>query len=75
MLRAAGRRHSLDDLFAYLAQEVLGKQPADIQSFLLDTSVLRQLTPGACDALRGASDSEAILRYLHDKDLFLVEMG
>jgi LuxR family maltose regulon positive regulatory protein len=75
LLRTADRRYSLDDLFAYLAQEVLGKQPPDIQGFLLDTSVLRQLIPGACDALRGANDSEAILRYLHDKDLFVVDLG
>ncbi len=75
LLRTTDRRHSLDDLFAYLAQEVLDKQPTDIQSFLLDTSVLRQLAPAACDALRKADDSDAILGYLHDKDLFLVDLG
>jgi LuxR family maltose regulon positive regulatory protein len=66
---------SLDDLFAYLAQEVLGQQNPDVQDFMLSTSVLRQLTPAACDALRQAHDSAALLAYLHDRDLFLVELG
>ncbi len=74
-LHVADRRHSLDGLFAYLAQEVLEKQPDDVQSFMLDTSVLRQLTPASCDALREADKSDALLGYLHDKDLFLVDLG
>ncbi|HEY73301.1 MAG: hypothetical protein B6I35_02260 [Anaerolineaceae bacterium 4572_32.2] len=70
-----GDRHSLDDLFAYLAQEVLDRQPLDIQSFMLSTSVLHRMSPAACDALRQTSDSRTLLDYLHDRDLFLVALG
>lgn len=70
-----GSRHSLDDLFAYLAQEVLDQQPPDLQDFVLSTSVLRQMSPAACDALRQARDSREILAYLYDRDLFLVDLG
>jgi LuxR family maltose regulon positive regulatory protein len=66
---------SLDDLFHYLAQEVFDKQPPDIQSFLQTTSVLRQMSPAACDALREAHDSAAMLTYLYERDLFLVDLG
>ena len=66
---------SLDDLFAYLAQEVLAQQAPNVQSFMLATSVLRQMTPTSCDALRQSQDSAALLALLHERDLFLVDLG
>jgi len=66
---------STGELFAFLAQEVLEQQPADIQTFLRDTSVLRQLTPAICDALCQADDSADILRYLLENGLFIVDLG
>ena len=66
---------SLEDMFTYLAQEVFDQQPPDVQAFMRDTSVLRHLTPDACDALRQAHDSAGLLAYLQERDLFVVEMG
>jgi LuxR family maltose regulon positive regulatory protein len=66
---------SLDVLFDYLAQEVLNRQPMDIQGFLLDTAVLQQLSVAACDGLRQAHNSAALLSYLHERDLFVVDLG
>lgn len=40
-------RHILD----YLLEEILASQPAEIQSFLLQTSVLERLTAPLCDAV------------------------
>jgi ATP/maltotriose-dependent transcriptional regulator MalT len=34
---------TLEILFGYLAQDVLARQPATIQRFLLSTSVLREM--------------------------------
>lgn len=65
---------SAGDLFTYLAHEVLEQQPAEIQSFLRLTAVLRELTPAACDALRHSQDSDLILRYLHTNGLFVVNL-
>lgn len=62
------------DLFTYLAYEVLEQQPAEIQTFLRVTAVLRELTPEACDALRHTNDSDLILRYLHTNGLFIVNL-
>ncbi len=63
------------DLFAYLAQEVLAQQPADVQQFLRETAVLRQFTAEQCDALRDQHDSRSLLRYLRENGLFLVDLG
>lgn len=63
------------DLFTYLAQEVLAQQPADVQQFLRETAVLRQLTADRCDALRDNHDSRPLLRYLRENSLFLVDLG
>jgi len=63
------------DLFAYLAQEVLRQQPPDIQEFLLATAVLREMTPAICDCLRAATDSNLILRYLLERSLFVADLG
>jgi ATP/maltotriose-dependent transcriptional regulator MalT/DNA-binding SARP family transcriptional activator len=66
---------SAGDLFVYLAQEVLEQQPSDIRQFLAETAVLRQLTPSLCDQLRQQSNSAAMLSYLHENSLFIVDLG
>jgi LuxR family transcriptional regulator, maltose regulon positive regulatory protein len=45
----------------YLVEEVLDRQPEQVRAFLLDTSVLDQLTGGLCDALTGRSDGQPML--------------
>lgn len=66
---------SLGALFDYLAQEVLERQPAEVQAFLRDTALLRELTPGACDAITATTTGEAMLAHLHESDLFVVALG
>jgi LuxR family maltose regulon positive regulatory protein len=62
-------------LFDYLAQEILARQPEDIQQFLRATAVLRQMTAALCNCQRSAGDSEQILRYLVENELFVVDLG
>jgi ATP/maltotriose-dependent transcriptional regulator MalT len=64
---------SLDVLCDVLAREVFERQPADVRDFLLITATLRDLPPEACNALRRASDSAAMLACLKRQDLFVVE--
>ncbi|UCG23838.1 MAG: transcriptional regulator [Chloroflexota bacterium] len=66
---------SAGDLFAYLSQEILVRQPEDIQDFLRQTAVLREMTAAICNCLRSAGDSEQILRYLIENELFVVNLG
>jgi LuxR family maltose regulon positive regulatory protein len=65
------RRHVAD----YLTAEVLNKQSAARQRFLLQTSLLDQLNAGLCDAVTGRQDSARMLRALERDHLFLTPLG
>jgi LuxR family transcriptional regulator, maltose regulon positive regulatory protein len=72
----AGGVGSSATLFEYLARELLDRQPPEIAAFLRDTAMLRELTPEACDAVRGVTGgSEEILKELRSLDLFVVSLG
>jgi LuxR family maltose regulon positive regulatory protein len=58
----------------YLVEEVLDSQPDDVRGFLLDTSVLRQMTGALCDALTGRDDGRQMLELLERGNLFLVPL-
>jgi len=64
---------SLSHLFDVMSQEVLQQQPTDIQEFLRITASLRTMTPEVCDALRKSNDSSAMLDYLRQHELFVVD--
>jgi len=55
----------------YLLEEVLQRQPAEIQSFLLKTSFLERLSGPLCQAVTGAPDSQATLDRLEQSNLFV----
>jgi LuxR family maltose regulon positive regulatory protein len=61
-------------VFDFLADEVLGRQDPFVRMFLLETSILPDLTPSACQAVTGRSDAAAILDQLYRRNLFLVEI-
>jgi LuxR family maltose regulon positive regulatory protein len=68
----SGSHHYVID---YLADEVLRHQPEEVQSFLLQTSILRRLTGPLCDAvLGGLSNSDQMLMELERKNLFLIPL-
>jgi DNA-binding SARP family transcriptional activator len=56
----------------YLARNVLSGLPADLQSFLIDTSALPVLTGPLCDKVTGRSDSAAVLEQLEHNQLFTI---
>jgi LuxR family maltose regulon positive regulatory protein len=58
----------------YLLEEVLQRQPADIQTFLLSTSILDRLCPALCDAVMQAEVGQAALRHLEGATLFIVPL-
>lgn len=58
----------------YLAEEVLSRQPEDVQRFLLHTSMLDRLSNSLCDAVRGRDDSQAMLAYVERANLFLIPL-
>ena len=58
----------------YLVDEVFQRQPAHIQSFLLQTSILERLCGALCNAVTERDDSRAILDYLDQANIFIVPL-
>ena len=58
----------------YLVEEVLGRQPEAVRSFLLDTSILDRLSGPLCDAVTGGSDGKAVLESLERSNLFVIAL-
>jgi ATP/maltotriose-dependent transcriptional regulator MalT len=61
-------------VFEFLAEEVLGRQEPETQRFLLETSILRELTPTRCRAVTGREDAGAVLQELYHRNLFLAQV-
>jgi LuxR family maltose regulon positive regulatory protein len=60
----------------YLVQEVLSRQPQDVQGFLLATSVLDRMCGPLCEAVAGAGEpsGQSTLEALDRGNLFLVAL-
>jgi LuxR family maltose regulon positive regulatory protein len=58
----------------YFIAEVLEQQPPEIAQFMLDTSVLGELTADACAAVTARLDAAALLRRIDAANLFLVAL-
>ncbi|WP_244422559.1 LuxR family transcriptional regulator [Ktedonobacter racemifer] len=58
-------------LFEYLVQEVLNRQPAQVQTFLLRTSILSRLCTSLCNTVLEQQDSQLFLEELERANLFL----
>jgi LuxR family maltose regulon positive regulatory protein len=58
----------------YLVEEVLQRQPDQIRSFLLQTSILGRLSAPLCDAVTGRGDGKDMLETLDRSNLFLVAL-
>lgn len=77
-LFSGSHRYILD----YLLEEVWQRQPPDVQSFLLQTSILERLSASLCEALLAGEappggaplSGQAILEYLERSNLFLIPL-
>ena len=58
----------------YFVCEVLDYQPPEIVQFMLDTSILWELTADACAAVTARPDAAALLRRIDTASLFLVAL-
>ncbi|MGA9396833.1 MAG: LuxR C-terminal-related transcriptional regulator, partial [Anaerolineaceae bacterium] len=72
-------RHAFVEAFAgddhyvmdYLLEEVLQYQTQELQTFLMQTSMLDRLSGPLCDAITGREDSHAMLACLEKENLFV----
>jgi LuxR family maltose regulon positive regulatory protein len=67
---AGSHRHVLD----YLTEEVLARQPQQVVTFLMETSILERLSAPLCDSVTGRSDSQSLLEELERAKLFVVPL-
>ena len=67
---SGSHRYVLD----YLAEEVLDRQPEELRTFLLETSLLERLSGGLCDAVTGRDGSQLMLERVEQAGLFLVPL-
>jgi len=58
----------------YLIEEVLKHQPEEVETFLLQTSILNSLTADLCEAVSGNSDGQVMLKELYQANLFLLPL-
>jgi LuxR family transcriptional regulator, maltose regulon positive regulatory protein len=69
---AGTNRYILD----YLLEETLNQQRAEVQRFLMETSILDRLCPPLCDAVLQAEKgtSQELLQYLEHENLFIISL-
>ena len=65
------RSHAIAE---YFISEVLQLQPPEVARFMLDTSILDELTAGACAAVTGRPDAMVLLRGIDAANLFIVAL-
>ncbi|MEM7117558.1 MAG: LuxR C-terminal-related transcriptional regulator [Chloroflexota bacterium] len=58
-------------VFDLLAEEVLNRQPPILRTFLLETSILSELTPELCQAVTSHADAPIILEEIYRRNLFI----
>ncbi len=58
----------------YLMEEVLKIQPDDINEFLLQTSILEQMSAPLCNAVLNRNDSQLILETLEKNNMFVIPL-
>jgi LuxR family maltose regulon positive regulatory protein len=65
------RSHEISE---YFISEVLEQQSPEVAQFMLDTSVLDELTADTCTALTGRQDAAELMRRIDAAHLFLVAL-
>lgn len=61
-------------IMEYLLEEVLRRQPSEVQTFLLRTSILEQLSASLCDAVLDRTDSQRVLQELERANVFVTPL-
>jgi LuxR family maltose regulon positive regulatory protein len=59
-------------IFDFMVEEVLDREEAAIRAFLLETSILIDLTPESCAAVTGRADAGQLLEAIYQRNLFVV---
>jgi LuxR family transcriptional regulator, maltose regulon positive regulatory protein len=66
-----GEHRSISD---YLFQEVLRHQSEEVQTFLLETSILTRMNDALCEAVTGQANCQERLEALEQQNLFIIPL-
>lgn len=69
--RFSGEHKSIGD---FLGDEVLRRQPPELQEFLIATSILKRFSATLCDAVTGNRDGRAMLDEVERRNLFVFSL-
>ncbi|HEY6274944.1 MAG TPA: LuxR C-terminal-related transcriptional regulator [Streptosporangiaceae bacterium] len=58
----------------FMAEEVISRQPAEVQQFLIRTSILGRFCAPLCDAVTGSGNAADIIGTLERENLFIVPL-
>ena len=58
----------------YLIEEVLQQQPESVQTFMLQTAILKRLNGFLCDAVTGQANGRATLEMLEHANMFIIPL-
>jgi ATP/maltotriose-dependent transcriptional regulator MalT/DNA-binding SARP family transcriptional activator len=64
-----------NSVYAYFAEQIIAPLAIGLQQFLEETSVLEDLSPQRCNALRQSSDASAFLAEITRRGLFVSHKG
>jgi len=64
-----------NSVYAYFAEQIIAPLAPGLQQFLEETSVLEDLSPQRCNALRQSSDASAFLAEITRRGLFVSHKG
>ena len=58
----------------YLTEEVFNRQTSEVRAFLLKTAILDHINASLCNTITGRDDSQEILEFLDETNLFIVPL-
>ena len=67
----SGSHHYVVD---YMIEEVLNRQPEEVKSFLLQTSILQRMNASLCNSILQRTDSQSMLERLELRNLFVIPL-
>jgi LuxR family transcriptional regulator, maltose regulon positive regulatory protein len=63
-----------NEFASYFHEEVMAGLPQNIRDFIVDTSILEELTPSACAAVVNTDDARVMLEEVFERGLFLADI-
>lgn len=66
---------TMEELFQYLATEVLNKQAKDLQFFLRESAIFDSFSIAACEQVLGCQNAARLIKSLQEQNLFLFSVG